>query len=102
MHPILKAYTTIFAGSKMKMSQYAWHNMAPSWLTRIWPHELDKEMGEASRVIRDITLNAVEKRKAAIQGGEEVPHDFLAEVARSGKFDAQECADELIILLAAA
>ncbi|OAK97485.1 cytochrome P450 [Phaeosphaeriaceae sp. SRC1lsM3a] len=99
---ILRAYTTIFTGSKEKMKQYAWHNTAPVWLSRLFPHKLDKEMDEASRVIREITVGAVRKRIDLIQAGEKAPQDFLTEVILSGKFDAQECADELVILMAAA
>lgn len=102
VHPIFRAYTTIFTGSKDKMSQYAWHNMAPVWLTNLYPHKLDKEMDEASRVFREITLDAVKKRIDLIRRGGQTPHDFLTEVILSEKFSAQECADELIILLAAA
>jgi cytochrome P450 len=100
--PILRAYTTIFTGSKEKMSQYAWHNTAPAWLGRLFPHRLDKEMDNASRVVRDLTLGAVQNRMELIQVGGKVPQDFLTEVIMSGKFDAQECADELVILMAAA
>jgi hypothetical protein len=66
MQPIMKAYTTIFTGSKDKMSQYAWHNTAPAWLTKVIPHKLDKEMDVASRVIWELTLNAVKKRMELI------------------------------------
>jgi hypothetical protein len=102
VQPILKAYMTIFIGSKDKMSQYAWHNIAPSWLSRMLPHKLDKEMDEASRLIGELTLNAVKKRIKLIEQGVKAPQDFLTEVIMSGKFDAQECADELVILMAAA
>ncbi|KAK2060002.1 cytochrome P450 [Colletotrichum caudatum] len=101
-HPILQAYTTIFTGSEEKMSQYAWHNTAPVWMTGMLPHKLDKEMDEASRVVREITLGAVRKRMDLIRGGGEAPRDFLTEVILSEKFDARECADELVILMAAA
>ncbi|KAK2033166.1 cytochrome P450 [Colletotrichum zoysiae] len=102
MHPILQAYTTIFTGSKEKMSQYAWHNTAPIWMGKMFPHKLDKEMDEASRVVREITLNAVRKRVDLIRSGEKAPQDFLTEVILSEKFNARECADELVILMAAA
>jgi hypothetical protein len=55
------------------MSQYAWHNTAPVWLSRLVPHKLDKEMDEASQVFRDITLGAVQKRVELIQAGRQVP-----------------------------
>jgi cytochrome P450 len=102
VQPILKAYMTIFTGSKDKMSQYAWHNTAPSWLSNMFPHELDKEMDEARHLIGELTLNAVKKRMEMIDQGIKAPQDFLTEVIMSGKFDAQECADELVILMAAA
>jgi cytochrome P450 len=102
VHPILRAYMTIFAGSKDKMSHYAWHNTAPVWLSNLMSHRLDKEMDEQSRVIREITFDAVRKRMDVIQKGDKVPQDFLTEVVLSEKFDAQECADELVILMAAA
>ena len=102
IHPILEAYTTVFTGSKDKMDQYAWHNTAPVWLSRLFPHKLDKTMDRASGVVRKLSLDAVKKRIQLIQNGEKVPQDFLTEVISSGKFTAQECADELIILMAAA
>jgi cytochrome P450 len=102
VQPILKAYMTIFTGSKDKMSQYAWHNTAPSWLSRMLPHKLDKEMDEARRLIGELTLNAVKKRIKLIEQCVKAPQDFLTEVIMSGKFDVQECADELVILMAAA
>lgn len=99
--PILRAYTIIFTGSKEKMSQYAWHNTAPVWLSKLLPHKLDKEMDQASRLVRELTLGAVQKRMELIHAGGKAPQDFLTEVIMSGKFDAQECADELVILMAA-
>ncbi|TLD19200.1 hypothetical protein PspLS_09805 [Pyricularia sp. CBS 133598] len=102
VHPILEAYTTIFTGSKEKMSHYAWHNTTPVWLSNLFPHRLDKEMDKSSRIICEITLNAVRKRMDLIQSGEKAPRDFLTEVILSGKFTVQECAEELVILMAAA
>lgn len=102
LHPILEAYITIFAGSKEKLRQYAWHNIAPSWLSKLLPHKLDEGMDKASHVIRNLTKKAVRKRTDLMNSGEKVPHDFLTEVIACGKFNAQECADELIILMAAA
>ncbi|KDN60295.1 hypothetical protein CSUB01_09021 [Colletotrichum sublineola] len=77
------------------MSLYALHNIAPVWMSNKFPHKLDREMDEASRVVRKITLNAVRKRMDLMQSGEKAPHDFLTEVTLSEKFDAQECADKL-------
>lgn len=102
VQPILAAYTTIFTGSKSKMSQYAWHNTAPQFLANALPHKLDKDMDEAARVIRQISHQAVEKRVDLIQRGEKPPQDFLTECIQSNKFSAAECADELLILMAAA
>ncbi|KAI6353915.1 hypothetical protein MCOR25_008828 [Pyricularia grisea] len=100
--PILQAYTTIFTGSKENMSHYAWHTTAPVWLSNIFPHKLDKEMDEASRAVRGITLNAVLKRMDLIRKGEKATQDFMTKVVLSKKFNAQECADELVILMTAA
>ncbi|KAK2049523.1 cytochrome P450 [Colletotrichum somersetense] len=94
VHPILQAYTTIFTGSKEKMT--------PIWMSKMFPHKLDKEMDEASRVVREFTLNAVRKRMDLIRSGEKAPQDFLTEFIFSEKFNARECADELVVLMAAA
>ncbi|KAK2010009.1 cytochrome P450 [Colletotrichum eremochloae] len=95
VHHILRAYTATFTGSKEKISLYALHNIAPVWMSNKFPHKLDREMDEASRVVRKITLNSVRKRMDLRQSGEKAPHDFLTEVILSEKFDAQECADKL-------
>ena len=101
--PILAAYTTIFTGSKTKMSQYAWHNTAPQWLVKAFPHQLDQAMDEAAATIHRISKQAVAKRIALINSGEKTPpQDFLTEVIQSGKFTPDEVSDELLILMAAA
>ena len=102
IQPILSAYTTIFTGSKTKMSQYAWHNTAPQLLANVFPHKLDQNMDEAAKVIRKISNDAVMKRIDQVQRGEKAPQDFLTECIQSKKFSASECADELMILMAAA
>jgi cytochrome P450 len=101
--PILAAYTTIFGGSKTKMSQYAWHNTAPQWLVQAFPHTLDKSMDEAAATIHRISKQAVAARISLINSGEKnIPQDFLTEVIQSGKFSPDEVSDELLILMAAA
>lgn len=100
--PILQAYTTIFTGSKDKMNQYAWHNTAPQFLVKAFPHKLDAEMDAAHSMIRQLGMQAVNGRIELIQRGEKPPQDFLTECIQSNKFSPQACCDELLILLAAA
>ncbi|KAJ5727695.1 hypothetical protein N7493_005515 [Penicillium malachiteum] len=98
---ITEVFQTLFSTGDLKKSHFMWHNSAPSWLIKMFPSKIDRQMDDAHLKLK-INLERLLKEKLALFRTKDVSdEDILTQIACSGDFTPEEIIPQVVTTLAA-